>query len=208
LSVEGTPNPSIPAGWYPDPAAPGGKRWWDGARWTHDVQAEPEPPLVVPSRAPIARGESLSTGSSAHYSKITPVTGVVHTRVSGWLAASPLWLVLPQVLLVSIISSLGVSITAPVELGTVALSLALYVVLVRLAFADRAGLLAGGNVTAASPWWMLLSPLAYLIARCLQVRMYEQAGAWAPLVWWAVAAILTPGIAVLSFFAAYGIFAA
>jgi hypothetical protein len=27
-----------PAGWYDDPAGGGGKRWWDGVAWTHEVR--------------------------------------------------------------------------------------------------------------------------------------------------------------------------
>jgi hypothetical protein len=30
-----------PAGWYQDPARPGLQRWWDGARWTDEVQQMP-----------------------------------------------------------------------------------------------------------------------------------------------------------------------
>lgn len=30
-----------PAGWYNDPAGSGGKRWWDGERWTDAVQGAP-----------------------------------------------------------------------------------------------------------------------------------------------------------------------
>jgi hypothetical protein len=28
------PQPLPPAGWYPDPDVPGGKRFWDGTNWT------------------------------------------------------------------------------------------------------------------------------------------------------------------------------
>ena len=30
-------------GWYPDPNAPGGQRWWDGSQWTSHVQAAAAP---------------------------------------------------------------------------------------------------------------------------------------------------------------------
>ena len=32
-----------PAGWYPDPANPGGTRYWNGTQWTADVAAGPGP---------------------------------------------------------------------------------------------------------------------------------------------------------------------
>jgi hypothetical protein len=105
-----------------------------------------------------------------------------------------------------VINSMGVPTSLAISLGITILSLGLYAVLVRLAFADRASLLSGGNATAANPWWTLLSPLVYLIVRGIEVRKYEPVGAWAPLVWWIVAAVLTPGVAILSIFAAYGIF--
>jgi len=33
---------NAPAGWYPDPTAPGTQRWWDGQQW-----APPSPPTVT-----------------------------------------------------------------------------------------------------------------------------------------------------------------
>lgn len=38
---------TTPAGWYPDPSAPGSQRWFDGSSWTDQVrpaEAAPAPP--------------------------------------------------------------------------------------------------------------------------------------------------------------------
>ena len=34
------PEPSVAAGWYPEPHGGGGHRWWDGTRWTEHTQPE------------------------------------------------------------------------------------------------------------------------------------------------------------------------
>lgn len=36
-----------PSGWYPDPYGEAAQRWWDGAQWTGDTQAEPPAPQPV-----------------------------------------------------------------------------------------------------------------------------------------------------------------
>src|SRR5215472_15459011 len=46
-------------GWYPDPAAGGSLRWWDGGRWTDRVRPRP---TTVPS-APASRGSAGSPSS-------------------------------------------------------------------------------------------------------------------------------------------------
>jgi hypothetical protein len=38
----------VPAGWYPDPAAAGSTRWWDGQAWTQHVALAP--PTAMPAQ--------------------------------------------------------------------------------------------------------------------------------------------------------------
>jgi hypothetical protein len=204
MSGEGTPHPSIPgsipAGWYPDPAGGAGKRWWDGTTWTTNVREPEEPP------APPTFGSYVPADQRPTTPLPTAEVGVAYTRASWWIAGSPLWVVIPQVALVQIINSV-----APLPTTSLVLAIGLFTVLawgilIALAFADRSRLIIGGNNSAASPWWILLTPLAYLITRARQVQLYAT-GAWASVVWWSIAAILTPGVAVLTLFAVYGIVA-
>jgi hypothetical protein len=190
----------IPAGWYPDPAGGDGKRWWDGTAWTHNVQ-EPE-------RAP----EPTSFGNyvSAEFRPVRPLpvaeAGIAYTRASWWIAGSPIWVVVPQAVVVEIFNSLAPLPVPSLILGSTLLTLLAWAILIRLAFADRAELLRRGNSTAASPWWTLLTPLAYLIVRAREVQSYASGG-WASVLWWAVSAFFTPGVVVLSIFAVYGLVA-
>ncbi|MDQ1542367.1 MAG: hypothetical protein QOK08_5 [Actinomycetota bacterium] len=228
MAESGPPTPAIPAGWYSDPAGSSGTRWWDGAGWTDHVQAAPQlVPTVVPAPstpAPITptvltptaltSTPILPTAAEQAYvpfqsatSVVPPrVTGVAYTRSVWWICAQPLWGIASQVVLYSTITAFGPVPVRFLALGLVVLNLVLWGILVRLAFADRAGLLAGGNGSAASAWWMLLSPLAYLVARAQHVKLWE-VGAWAPVVWWSLALIIAPGLAVAGVFAVYGIVA-
>jgi hypothetical protein len=219
----GPATPAIPAGWYSDPAGSTGTRWWDGAGWTDHVQAAPQlvptflpdpiPPAPL-SPTPFTPTPIMPTAAEQAYvpfqsatSVVPPrVTGVAYTRSVWWICAQPLWGLASQVVLYSTITAFGPVPVRFLALGLVVLNLVLWGILVRLAFADRAGLLAGGNGSAASAWWMLLSPLAYLVARAQQVKHWE-VGALAPVVWWSLALIIAPGLAVAGVFAAYGLVA-
>jgi hypothetical protein len=202
MSGDATQHPSIsgsiPAGWYPDPAGGAGKRWWDGSVWTANLQ-EPEAPPPPPTFGNYVPAELRPTTPLAGAER-----GIAYTRASWWIAGSPLWVVVPQVIVVETFNSL-----APLPVPTLVLAILLFtalawVILIRLAFGDRSGLINGGNDTAASAWWTLLTPLAYLIARARQVQLYATGG-WASVLWWCLAAIITPGVGVLAVFAVYGI---
>jgi Protein of unknown function (DUF2510) len=196
-----TPSPlsaPIPAGWYPDPAGGDGKRWWDGRIWTQDVQA-PEAPPALPDFGNYVHAEFRPT---VPLPVVEP--GIAYTRESWWIAGSPLWVVVPQAAIYEVFSSLAPLPVSSEILGGALLSALAWAILVGLAFADRAGLLRGGNETAASPWWTLLTPLAYLIVRARHVQSYATGG-WASVIWWCLAAAISPGVGVLAIFAVYGI---
>jgi len=71
-----------------------------------------------------------------------------------------------------------------------------------LATRDRRSLLAAGHSDTASPWWLLLSPLAYLIARTVKVRHSTGSGA-APL-WTYLALAVLPAIGVFGYLSTAG----
>lgn len=212
MSSDGTPQRSnataIPAGWYLDPAGGDGRRWWDGSRWTENIR-EPE----APPPAPVVGNHTATTAGYVRreFRPTRPLphaeAGIAYTRTSWWLAGSPLWIVVPEVIVFAIIDSLVTPSQTSIVIGFGLVNLLAWAALIGMAFADRAALLAGGNDSAASALWALLSPLAYLIARARHVRLYATGG-WASVIWWIVAAILSPGVAVLGFFAAVGIFTA
>jgi hypothetical protein len=194
----------IPAGWYPDPAGSENKRWWDGTQWTTHLQ-EPEPAPALP-----AFGNYVPADQRPVTALPIADAGTAYTRAGWWLAFSPVWIVIPQIIVVESITSL-ISATAATQYSAFApglglLNLVLWVVLVALAYSDHKKLLAAGNETAAAPWWVLLTPIVYLILRAQHVRQYAT-GAWSLVIWWIVAVFVTPGLGVLAIFAAYGIFA-
>jgi hypothetical protein len=234
MTIDATPSGAIPAGWYTDPANPAGFRWWDGAAWTHSVRedavapAQPVAPTVahtavapitvVPLAAPIAsapvqaplRGNfggfaaasSLPVFEAGRYDARAPIVrSITHTRAASWISGQPLWSVVPQLIVVAI---LGLGNTQAIVIGLALANLLCLGVLLALAFSDRAALLAGGNGSAASAWWMLLTPLAYLIARTIEVRRWADGG-WALVVWWVIATVLVPAATAIGVFAFYGL---
>jgi hypothetical protein len=200
----------IPPGWYPDPADESRTRWWNGTQWTHNVQdASPLAPLAplapLGTVVPGIQSSTTQTGyvpfQSAPRELPGSRRGIAYTRSVWWIAFHPLWAIVPQVVIVALV---GVGSPLMISVGLAILNLVIFVVLVALAMNDRAALVAGGNGSTGSPWWMLLSPLAYLIARTIEVKRWDSGG-WGPLIWWIVSSILSPGLALIGIFAVLGV---
>ncbi len=89
---------STPSGWYADPApesAPGTVRWWDGQRWTEQVQAAPvraQPVQLVKAGAgPVAHGQqqqAYPVGYQGPVAAPVPPVPLTHTP-DGMALASP-----------------------------------------------------------------------------------------------------------------------
>lgn len=192
----------IPAGWYPDPAGGSGKRWWDGAQWTANTQEAEEAPSLP------SFGNYVPVEQRAVQPVAIADAGIAYTRASWWIAFSPIWVVVAPTI---VVESIMAAATPPAPIssffpGLALLGVAFWAALLALAFADRRKLYSYGNNSAASPLWILLTPLVYLIVRAQHVSLYAQGG-WASVVWWCIALIVTPGLMLLAIFAAYGIFA-
>ncbi len=64
--------PPPPPGWYPDPAAGTGTRWWDGHGWTdHVQQAAPSPPAGYGSGSPLYEQPVLLVNQQTKLMEVT-----------------------------------------------------------------------------------------------------------------------------------------
>lgn len=208
-------------GWYADPANSANARWWDGTHWTDQVRfATPElhyvEPIVVPdavthhSIAAPAHAETPATAAYVPFANerviaaSLPQRGISYTRAGWWISAAPIWSVIPQAVLAAALTVFNIGVTGPFALAILGIALVTWLILLRLAFADASGLRTGGNGSAASPFWILLSPLAYLIARGLEIKRWDSSG-WGALIWWIAATVLSPVVALIAFFATMGL---
>lgn len=211
----GSGPPAIPPGWYDDPSGTAGHRWWDGTQWTSHVQTpvpappsfpvQPLPQQIMPQQIVPQQAVQQRPGQQPLQMAQRITDGVQETRSVWWIAFSPLWSVVGQCILVATVLALLSLPLADVYPELIAGNVLLWALVIGLAFLDRARLRERGSVSTASPLWVLLTPVAYLIARAQHVRLYGT-GAWTPVIWWCVATVLAPGLAVLGVFAAYGIF--
>jgi hypothetical protein len=65
ISIE-SPARTLPAGWYTDPAKSGGKRWWDGTKWTEHLKM-PEKPAPSAAAAVPATPYGIGTPNQAAF---------------------------------------------------------------------------------------------------------------------------------------------
>lgn len=156
-------------GWYADPVDSARQRWWDGVSWTS-----------------WARDAHVTTTVS------TPATSTTRVRDSTtsiwWIATSPSWLAL------SSFAVFGFSLASPMA-GTLfsGLPLIFAAALFVLASRDRDLLRTRGCSTAASPFWMLLSPAGYLVMRWLALRQHS-VGSSSPLIAFVLQSAILGGI--------------
>ena len=65
-----------PAGWYPDSETPGQQKWWDGAKWTDQVQAAGGGAVAVSVAPPLSPPNGVAVDSAGHTT--TVITDQVH----------------------------------------------------------------------------------------------------------------------------------
>jgi hypothetical protein len=210
MSTEGSVSASPAAGWYRDPANAVNVRWWDGVRWTDQIRfAAPElhdvPPTVVPEViVHTVEREYVPFQHEREVALVARRRGVSYTRPGWWISSQPLWTAVLLGALLGVLSVLGGPIGAASILAILGIVVVGWLASVALAFGDAALLIRGGNGGSASALWAVLTPLAYLIARGREIRTWDDSP-WGALIWWVVAAVLSPAFGAVAFFAVLGI---
>lgn len=193
------------AGWYQDPNDDNAMRWWDGSGWTdHTQPIAPEPapsPVVAATRTATTEGSAggawvsnytedelaLYTGKPTELTSgattgrtMLEFTGTVpdwrRDRVTAQTPAA--WLLAVSPLLWAIFSVFWTMLAVPAGMPAIPWWIALpaLIVLTVLFAALDARALRQRGVSAPSVAFILLSPLAYLIARAVVVRRSGASG--------------------------------
>ncbi len=156
-----------PAGWYADPMGSGQSRWWDGSAWTTELA-----PLAMPETTQVARKAAPRYWNSM---------GV------WFVAISPIYLSVPTLIYSAATGSLP---TAAYGLGTfIGVGFIPFMISALFAGNDRKMLEIWGYTRPASTWWMLLTPVAYLVIRTVKVYRETRHGL-APLITYIVASLV------------------
>ncbi len=204
------------AGWYEDPLSPSAARWWNGFGWTEHTQAPSAAAHVGLASEPSAwvGRPAMAVGTAApavpKVDSPRPRSGRSAAAAGGRRApVMPAWLRptrwnTPGVWAMSLTPWTSVviafTIGALVTLGApslVVLAAVLLPVLLWITFAvrDRRRLAVLGYQKRASWAWVLLSPVAYEIARGIRVHRASGHG-WAPLVLLLANTVIVAGAAV------------
>jgi hypothetical protein len=205
--MSSTVPPGIPAGWYSDPAGFDQLRWWDGAGWTPHLAPRPSPMPPPAPQAPTFPPPVAQTPMFPMPMTQAPVsqTAVLQTpgvqtlappgnwnTVSSWfVAASPAFFAVAYILEFPILAAQSdLSFRSGAIAGA---SFIPFLVAVIFATVDRHALKKRGYSLPASVWWMLLTPLAYLIVRTLKLRREVGRGSGPLWVWiaaWAISSVI------------------
>jgi hypothetical protein len=160
--MEAVAAPELPRqpGWY---AQPGNStmRWWSGTGWVGQPSAIN--PTIIPgaSHRGSNRDRRLAGKRSDQLVGLIAASAIISFAASYFAAAAPG---------ASLVQSIVASNSGPTIIGLLTIV---------LAFADRRRQLTNGQPTAASGFWILLTPTAYLAARGYHVSRYRK-GAWVP----------------------------
>ena len=167
-----------PAGWYPDPtgAVAGQKRWWDGGKWTADVQAPPAPAPQPPQFAPPA---PPVYSSYIDNSRPDPRRDHLVRNIPSHASTLPGLLIsitpFPQVAIIAAFYFIGTFFFAT-WFGVVGYVVAAFLTLL-WAIQDRFALRYAGYEAPAHWAWMLLGPFWYLLFRMVRTRAEAGIGA-------------------------------
>ncbi|HTL42324.1 MAG TPA: DUF2510 domain-containing protein [Pseudolysinimonas sp.] len=176
-----TDTQNVPAGWYPDPNAPGGQRWWDGTQWTEHVG---EPAAAQPFAAAAAPAGTKTSTVWIWLIVLLPLLGLVSLFTIDWKAYLDSYLVGAFSNDPRAVTSASFSLlTQPGYLLTAALGWIVYGVTVAFAALDVRELKKRG-VPQPFHWaFAFLSGPVYVIGRSVVVKR-RTGGGLAPLWVW------------------------
>jgi hypothetical protein len=154
-----------------------------------EAQPHSTAPVVIPQETRYSNYvpmQSKPYEQVAKARKLEPF--IVYTPEAWFIATSPAWALVVGMILSAVMTS-----GSP---GYIGFSAGGFVTSIVLAITDRRKLLADGYESAPSAWWMLLSPLAYLISRGIHVSR-EKGKGWAPLVVYIVLCVFLSAAAIV-----------
>lgn len=155
--------PSVPAGWYPDPAGSPRSRWWDGTQWTEHFQ-EPYSPEAAAAALKAPEGTKWNT-VWIWLVALLPLLGLIPVLMIDWSGYMNGIMSRPT----DTTGSLAL-LTSPGYLLSILGSWLLYGLCALFAFLDWRQLKAFGVPRPFHFAWVFLSTPVYVIGRSVVVR--------------------------------------